>query len=151
MRMGRRVGVILVGHGSTARYNKELIEYYAEKLRPQYDYVACAFLRINEPPLNEALSRALKEDLDEIVVLPVFLARGAHTDQDIPKMLGLPEGERTKIADLGDRKVKIVYGHTIGKDDRVTEILRDRIGEALRLANTGGGVNKRGGPEGSGD
>jgi sirohydrochlorin ferrochelatase len=131
--MKKKVGVILVGHGSTERYNKELVEYYAEKLRAYYDYVACAFIQVNEPLLGSALSNALKEDLDEIVIQPVFLARGAHTDYEIPRMLGFSEGKRTKVVDLGDRKVKIIYGNTIGKDDRVVEVLRDRIEEALRL------------------
>jgi len=125
--------VILVGHGSAGRYNKELIEYYAEKLKPRYDYVAYAFIKVNEPLLSDALARALKEDLDEIVVQPVFLARGIHTDHDIPKTLGLPEGERAKVVDFGNRKVKIIYSNTIGKDDRIVEILHDRIEEALRL------------------
>jgi sirohydrochlorin cobaltochelatase len=131
--MKKKVGVILVGHGSIERYNKELVEYCAEKLRAYYNYVACAFIRINEPLLSDALSNALKEDLDEIVIQPVFLARGAHTDYDVPRMLGLSEGKRTKVVDLGSKKVKIIYGNTIGKDDRVVEALRDRIEEALRL------------------
>jgi sirohydrochlorin cobaltochelatase len=131
--MNKRIGVILVGHGSNEKYNKELIEYYTEKLRNSYDYVTYAFIQINEPLLNNVLSEVLKKDLDEIIVQPVFLARGAHVDYDIPKILGLSKGEKIKIINSGNKKVKIIYSNPIGKDDRIVDILHDRIKESLKI------------------
>ncbi len=134
--MKKKIGVILVGHGSSEKYNKELIEYCTEKLRNYYDYVTYAFIQINEPLLNNVLSEVLKEDLNEIIIQPVFLARGAHVDYDIPKILGLSKGEKIKIINSENKKIKIIYSNPIGKDDRIVDILRDRVEESLKIEDS---------------
>lgn len=126
------IGIILVGHGSKESHNKEVVEHFAEKLKSRYPYVRCAFVQINEPSLKESLMEAVKSGIKKIVVQPVFLTRGVHVDYDLPRILGLAPGERSGILEILDEKVEVVISEPMGKDDRIVEVLVDRIEEALK-------------------
>lgn len=130
--MQKKIGVILVGHGSKERYNMDAIKYFAVKLKPKYPYVGYAFIQINGPSLKEALSEAVGAGVDEIVIQPVFLTRGVHVDQDIPKIIGIPSGARSSEMEFGTKRVRVLLSDPIGPDDRILDILSDRIREALR-------------------
>lgn len=127
----KKKGILLVGHGSKEPYNKEAIKHFAEKLKAEYGYVGYAFIQINEPALASALEDASKLGLDELVVQPVFLTRGIHVDCDIPELLGLPKCSTSGTIVVADRQIKIRYGRPLDKDDRIIEIIKDRIREAL--------------------
>ncbi|MCS7103715.1 MAG: sirohydrochlorin nickelochelatase [Candidatus Korarchaeum sp.] len=130
--MGDMIGVILVGHGSSKHYNSEVVKYFADKLRNRYPYVDYAFIQINKPSLNEALLKAVSSGIESLVIQPVFLTRGAHVDHDIPRILGLSDGAKKGKIELMGRSVNLIISEPIGMDDRLVEILSDRIEEALR-------------------
>ncbi|MDH5806388.1 MAG: sirohydrochlorin nickelochelatase [Candidatus Verstraetearchaeota archaeon] len=125
------IGVILVGHGSKEPYNKNAIKYFAEKLKDKYSFVKFAFIQINKPSLKDVLKEAIASGIDKIVVQPVFLTRGTHVNQDIPKILGLPIGVKSGTIALSEKKISIVIGEPLGMDDRIVDIISDRIKEAL--------------------
>ncbi len=85
----KKVGVMLVGHGSREPYNKDAIQYFANRLKSAYQYVGYAFMEMSEPSIREALEEASKSGIDELIVQPVFLTRGVHIDFDIPELLGM--------------------------------------------------------------
>ncbi|BDZ70871.1 sirohydrochlorin ferrochelatase [Methanobacterium petrolearium] len=69
--------------------------------------------------------------------MPIFLAHGLHTKQDIPYMLGLGEGRK----DAGYYHEKqeqiefdgeIVYLDPIGVDARIVEIIEKKVEDALK-------------------
>ena len=130
--MQKKIGIILVGHGSKEPCNKETIKYFAKKFESKYPYVGYAFIQIDEPSLLEAVSEGLNSGVDELIIQPVFLTRGIHVDHDIPKILGMPSGMRVMAIESGGKKVRLVLSNPIGADDRIVEILNDRIEEALR-------------------
>ncbi len=130
--MPKKIGIILVGHGSREPHNKRAIKYFAKKLEAEHPYVRCAFMRMNKPSLQEVISESLNAGIEELIIQPVFLTRGTHVDQDIPKILGMPAGARVWRIEAATKKVKVVLSDPIGADDRVVEILNDRIKEALR-------------------
>ncbi|MGC8936696.1 MAG: sirohydrochlorin nickelochelatase [Candidatus Methanomethylicaceae archaeon] len=131
--MEKKIGVILVGHGSKEPYNKNAIKYFAKKIEGKYPYVGYAFIQIDEPSLEKALVEAVESGVEELIIQPVFLTRGIHVDHDIPKIVGLPAGEKSGNLEFGERKVRIVLSDPIGEDDRIVEILADRIGRALKV------------------
>ncbi|MEM2125244.1 MAG: sirohydrochlorin nickelochelatase [Candidatus Methanosuratincola sp.] len=126
----KKIGVILVGHGSRAHYNKDAIEYFAERLKGDYQFVGHAFMEMSKPSINEALETAEKSGIDELIIQPVFLTRGIHVDVDIPKLLGITPGSKSGKIVVSGREIMIKYGSPLGKDERILEILRDRIDAA---------------------
>lgn len=126
----KKVGVMLVGHGSREPYNKDAIQYFADRLEGKYPYIGYAFMENSEPSVREALEDASRSGIDELIVQPVFLTRGVHIDFDIPELLGIPRGSRNGIITVSGKEITIKYGRPLGKDDRILEILVDRIKEA---------------------
>ncbi|MDH7556100.1 MAG: sirohydrochlorin nickelochelatase [Candidatus Methanosuratincola sp.] len=126
----KKTGVILVGHGSREPYNKDAIQYFAERLKSMYEYVGYAFMEMSKPTIQEALQAAAASGLTEVIIQPVFLTRGVHIDFDIPELLGIPRGSRSGMVTVSGKALSVKYGGPIGKDDRILEILIDRIREA---------------------
>lgn len=126
---GEDVAVVLIGHGSTLPYNKEVLEEIRRRieLRGLFKVVRVAFMQLNSPSIEEVLRTLAKDGMKNIVALPVFLADGAHTTEDIPEKLKVAfEGTWEEIG--GD--VKLIYAKPIGVDDRIVDILLDRVKEA---------------------
>lgn len=118
-------GMLLVGHGSKLPHNKALIETTAEHIREKSDefIVKSGFMSINEPSVEEKLEEFRKEDIDVLVVVPLFLAKGIHINRDIPAILGLGEGERRGTFQLNGKTVPLVYADPIGSDPLLAELM----------------------------
>lgn len=128
-----KTGIVLVGHGSKEQYNKETIEFFASKLKSRYDFVAAAFMQINDPPIPKVIQNAIDAGMEKIIVVPFFLARGVHIDQDIPEELGLKSGAKKKTLKGKNGEVLLVYAEPIGKDPRLIDIITDIISTAEKL------------------
>ncbi len=123
------MGVVLIGHGSKLPYGKRVMEELRRRLemRGIYRVVRCAFMQINSPSIEEELRELASSGIKKIIALPVFLADGAHTTEDIPEKLKAAfSGE---WADIG-KDVELIYGKPIGVDERIVDILVDRVKEA---------------------
>ena len=123
------MAVVLIGHGSKMAYNKELLDGLQRlmELRGVFKDVRVAFMQLNSPSIEEVLRELAKNGIKKIVAVPVFLADGTHTTEDIPKTLKKTfEGE---WAELG-QDVELIYGKPIGVDERIVDILLDRINVA---------------------
>lgn len=107
--------LLLVGHGSSLPDNRKTVETHAERIREMslFEEVDTCFVQ-GTPPLEGALERL---DSEEIVVVPVFISSGVHTQEDIPRGLSI---EST------DKDVK--YGDPLGRDGGVTEVILRRAG-----------------------
>lgn len=120
------MAVVLIGHGSKMAYNKELLVGLQRlmELRGVFKDVRVAFMQLNSPSIEEVLRELAKNGINKIVAVPVFLADGTHTTEDIPEKLKIAfEGE---WAELG-QDVELIYGKPIGVDERIVDILLDRI------------------------
>jgi sirohydrochlorin cobaltochelatase len=132
--MGRK-GMLLVGHGSTMPYNKELVEKTAEMVRLQNtDFIVkCGFMNMNTPTIKGALDDFRKEPIDTLVVVPLFLAKGVHIEKDIPGEIGLPEGVKKGTFTLNGKTVPLVYADPIGSDPLLATLMLKNAQAALRL------------------
>lgn len=127
-------GLLLVGHGSSLPYNKQLVEDTARIVSsrdPGY-IVKCAFMNMNTPTIREALEEFRKEDIDTVVVVPVFLARGVHINKDIPEVLGLPEGSYRGSFTKNGSEIPLIYADPIGSDPLLAELMLKNAARALR-------------------
>ncbi len=127
---GEDVAVVLIGHGSTLPYNKEVLEEFGRRIemRGIFKTVRVAFMQLNSPSIKEVLRTLAKDGMKKIVAQPVFLADGAHTTEDIPEKL--KEAFEGAWEEIGEN-VKLIYAKPIGVDERIVDVLLDRVKEAM--------------------
>lgn len=142
-----KIGVVLVGHGSRLPYGKDVVSQIAAMYSEDQDFlVEVGFMNMSKPSIPEAINRLSENGVEKIVVTPVFLAHGVHTTEDIPRILGLNNGndELEQGHDHGhdhghshEEEVKIdfngeiIYTEPLGADKRIAEIVKDRVNDAL--------------------
>jgi sirohydrochlorin ferrochelatase len=143
-----KIGVLLVGHGSRLPYGKDVVSQIAEMYSADEDFIVeVGFMNMSTPSIPEAINRLAEKGAEKIIVTPVFLAHGVHTTEDIPRILGLNNGndepennshnhshghshsheEEVKI----DFNGEIIYTEPLGADKRIAEIVKDRVNDAL--------------------
>jgi len=127
-------GILVVGHGSKLSYNRDLVVHMAEVLeaRGEFGPVEAAFMQLNQPDIAKGIESLVRRGVNEIYVQPCFLASGIHLTQDIPGELGLPKGKTECTMKVKDREIRLKYCGPIGVDDRVADILADRIRERMK-------------------
>ncbi len=129
-------GLLLVGHGSRLQYNKELITTTAEMMKEyggEYLIKSC-FLEYSNPTVAEGLDLMRSEDLEILIVVPLFLAKGIHILRDIPKILGLEPGKKRGTFTLSDgRVIPLVYAEPIGIDPLLAELMLKNAASALEI------------------
>lgn len=137
------VGVILVGHGSRLPYGKDVLSQLAEIYKKNTNYpVEIGFMNMDQPSIPTSINKLADLGVKKIVVTPVFLADGVHTTQDIPRILGLGNGDETMEHHHHHHEHKheeehvhfhgeIIYTKPLGADIRIAEIIKDRVENAL--------------------
>lgn len=155
-----RTGVLLLSHGSRLRYNKEFLTELYEQYSKQADYPSSyGFMELSEPDIPDSANSLIKnEDLERLVVVPVFIAPGMHTKIDIKTILNLihkkedkprPKSSTQKEIKINriileedpdhahkydetvDFEGEILYPDPIGADDILIEILEDMVNGVL--------------------
>ena len=147
-----KTGILLVSHGSRLKYNKEFISALFEKFEKSCDYPCnFGFMELAEPDIPTAIDNLLENnEVDRLIVVPVFIAPGVHTTNDIPTILGLKESEghhhhhdhehshehthdHHHHHDLSsiDFDGEILYPEPIKADDILIDILVKKVNNAL--------------------
>ncbi len=128
--IGDGVGLSVVGHGTERNENSaKAIEYHADRIRQRdrFDEVKALFMD-EEPEVDDVTDYFESED---IVVVPLFIADGYHTQEDIPEDMGLTEDYR-----LGWDVPATVDGHRIwytgavGTEDLMADVVLERAADA---------------------
>jgi precorrin-8X/cobalt-precorrin-8 methylmutase len=130
-----KIGLVLIGHGSELSAYKETVEKLAEIIRRRSPFliVKTGFMELNIPSIDDAISSAIQEGAEKIIVVPVLLAESRHTMQDIPRLLGMKNGQcQGTLFFKGRGEVQVAYGAPIGADSRLAEIILDRATTASR-------------------
>ena len=151
---------IYVSHGSRLDDGEEVIKAYKEMYAEEFPDmpVEYGFMEIRKPGIPETIKKLTSEnDLDKIIVVPVFVAHGLHTKRDIPGMLGIESdyegddhGHHHHHHDHDDHHHghhhhhhhdhdeepvefdgEIVLTDPLGIDKRMYEIIKDRVSEHL--------------------
>ena len=81
--------LLVVAHGSRrAESNDEirsLTEKVSQRCADRFDRVECAYLELAEPLIPDAIRSLADDGAKSVLVVPYFLARGAHVASDIPE------------------------------------------------------------------
>ena len=131
--MGEKIGILALGHGSKLPHNKDVVTEVADLIAKKYSdvVVRTGFMNMNKPTMREGLEAFKGTGVTTIVAVPIFLAHGVHTTEDIPQLLGISrESRRTRIK-LDGRDVTLVYSEPLGSDELIAELAFKRAKEAL--------------------
>lgn len=148
-----KTGILLLSHGSRLDDGEVVIKAYKEMYKKEYpdSAVEYGFMEIRKPGIPESINKLAKNnDLDKIIVVPVFIAHGLHTKRDIPGILGIETDFKQDSHhhhghnhghhhhhhhhhERDDEKIEfdgeIILTDPLGIDTRVYEIIKDRISE----------------------
>jgi len=117
-------GVLVIAHGSRASETEAALDavlsMVGEKLSEEV-VVECAFMEFSDRTVEKGISALATKGVTEIKVVPYFLFMGIHLKEDIPEIV-------TKCA-ANFPDIKITMGEHLGVDERLADILVDRIGD----------------------
>lgn len=117
--------MVIVLHGSPRKSANlwEPFRRYLVKLLGMADGdVLLSYLQFGEPSVGEALRRCLEEGARRIIIHPLFLSSGQHVIKDLPQIL---ESFKQDVPE-----VDLILTPPIGQDERLAEIVKERIEEA---------------------
>ena len=161
--MTEKTGILLLSHGSRLDDGEEVIKAYKEMYQEEFPDmpVEYGFMEIRKPGIPETIKKLSTEnDLEKIIVVPVFVAHGLHTKRDIPGLLGIESDYEAEEGhhhhhhhdhddhddhdhghhnhhhhDHDEEPVEfdgeIVLTDPLGIDKRMYEIIKDRVSEHL--------------------
>lgn len=93
--------LLIVAHGSRrAESNEEikaLTEQVASRANEHFDLVDCAFLELADPLIPDGVNSMVERGAKSIVIVPYFLAKGAHVRDDIPEAVALAQAAHPRV------------------------------------------------------
>ena len=128
--VGDGVGFAVVGHGTERNENSaKAIEYHAERIREtgRFEEVQALYMD-EEPEVDDVTDYFASED---IVVVPLFIADGFHTQEDIPEDMGLTDDYRTGY-DVPSEVAghRIWYAGAVGTEALTADVILERAADA---------------------
>jgi sirohydrochlorin cobaltochelatase len=92
-------GIVLFAHGSRDPDWAQPVRRLAELVgaRDPGARVEIAFLEHLPPPLDQAVDTLLQEGIDDVTVVPVFIAQGGHLKQDLPRIVAAIRETRPRL------------------------------------------------------
>jgi sirohydrochlorin cobaltochelatase len=128
--VGEGFGLAVVGHGTKRNENSaKAIEYHARRVREldRFDEVRALFMD-EEPEIDDVTDHF---ESDDVVVVPLFIADGFHTQEDIPEDMGLTDDYRTgweTPADVDGHR--IWYAGAVGTEPLMADVVLERAADA---------------------
>ena len=128
--VGAGFGLAVVGHGTKRNENSaKATEYHVARAREMdgFDEVEALFMD-EEPEVDDVTEYFSAQD---IVVVPLFVADGYHTQEDIPEDMGLTEDYRTGYdvpASVDGRR--IWYAGAVGTEPLMADVVLERAADA---------------------
>lgn len=141
---GRKVGVVIVDHGSKRAAANDMLDGVVEMYRDivmSADYaggheddgrIVCvtkAHMELCAPSILDAVRTCVeKHGANVVIVAPFFLSRGRHIQEDIPRLVREAEVE---ISQEGNALVECIVAEPLGLDAGVVNVMKKRVDEAL--------------------
>jgi sirohydrochlorin cobaltochelatase len=123
-------GLAVVGHGTERNENSaKAIYHHADRIRERgrFDEVQAVFM--DEDPEVDDVTEFF--DTEDIVVVPLFIADGFHTQEDIPEDMGLTDDYRTGYDVPGEVDGhRIWYSGAVGTEALMADVVLERAADA---------------------
>jgi sirohydrochlorin cobaltochelatase len=128
--VGEGFGLAVVGHGTERNENSaKAIQYHADRIaaRERFDEVMAVFMD-EDPEVDDVADLFSTPD---VVVVPLFVADGFHTQEDIPEDMGLTDDYRTGYdVPATVEGVRIWYAGAVGTEDLMADVVLERAADA---------------------
>ncbi|MFB6308089.1 MAG: CbiX/SirB N-terminal domain-containing protein [Haloarculaceae archaeon] len=128
--VGEGFGLAVVGHGTERNENSaKAIRYHADRIRERdrFDEVQALFMD-EDPEVDDVTDYFESED---IVVVPLFIADGFHTQEDIPEDMGLTDDYRTGWDTPAEVEGhRIWYSGAVGTEPLMADVVLERAADA---------------------
>jgi len=131
--MKNKIGILALGHGSRLPHNKEVVTEVAKAIVEKYPdtIVRTGFMNMNSPTMDEGLKAFENTGVTSIIAVPIFLAHGVHTTEDIPEILGVSRENRKRNVKINGNDVTMIYAEPLGSDPAIADLAYRRAIEAL--------------------
>ncbi|MCX7843467.1 MAG: CbiX/SirB N-terminal domain-containing protein [Clostridia bacterium] len=115
-------GILILAHGSKRQETERIMNSLVSKVKAKTGkhLVQAAYLQFSEQNLEAGIEGLAREGARDIKVVPMFLFDGVHVTEDIPKELDAIKEKHPGL--------KISMTKHLGDDDRIADIIVDRIG-----------------------
>ncbi|KAB1196646.1 MULTISPECIES: CbiX/SirB N-terminal domain-containing protein [Haloferax] len=128
--VGSGFGLAVVGHGTERNENSaKAIEYHADRIRDMDRFDEVQALYMDEEPEVDDVTDYFESD--DVVVVPLFVADGFHTQEDIPEDMGLTDDYRDgyEIPTVVDGH-RIWYAGAVGTEGLMADVVLERAADA---------------------
>ena len=115
------VDVLIIGHGSKDPNAKLSIKYIVDGLTSTYRNIDYCFLEIEEPNIQQGITKFEKNNPKVLVIVFYFLHKGAHVKRDIYEDLN-PALEKSNLENV------LITKH-IGTDEKMIDLIIERAKE----------------------
>jgi sirohydrochlorin cobaltochelatase len=114
--------IILFAHGARDPQWAEPFKEIQKRVKAQLKdtKVELAFLELMQPTLEDAVKNLTAQEINQITIIPLFLAQGGHLKEDLPKLLN----------DIRKKNPQIVF-HIASALGEAEEILESICGWVL--------------------
>lgn len=115
--------VLYVSHGSRVKETRHEAMAFMEQVHQKVDVALreTCFLELASPDIGEGIDSLVEQGATSIAVVPVLLLSAGHYYEDIP--------DEVKKSVLRYPDVRFTYGKPLGVQDRLVEILAERLQE----------------------
>ncbi len=127
--MSAKKGLVIVGHGSKLHYYREVMEFHRERIKKAgfFDEVELAFAAHGRKPTVDEVVK--KMESEEIYLVPLFMAYGVHTAEELPELLGFEFREGAVELEMEGKRV--ILCEPVGKDELITHAILNRVMAAI--------------------
>lgn len=124
-RSTKETAVLIVGHGTREPEGTYgFLELVSSVQKQVHSYVQPAFLEITPPSVPEGAEHCLSTGAEHLLVIPLFLFGGQDIKKKLPQAL-----EKVRMR---NPQLAVALSPHIGPDRRIPEILKERLGSAMR-------------------
>ena len=135
--VGAGYGLALVGHG-TERHEGSggSTQYHAARIRDRDRFDEVRALFMDEPPYVDGVTEHF--EAGNVILVPLFVADGYHTREDIPEDIGLTDDYRTgyDVPATVDGH-RLWYSGAVGTESLLVEVILERAAKAGASIETG--------------
>ncbi len=132
-----KTAVLVIAHGSRVKAANEDLHGVIRWIRAinRWDIAEPCFLQFEEPNLSQAVEHVISQGAQRLVIVPFLLFPGNHLQRDIP--------DEVDILRKKHPQVEILLTRHTGIDERLAQMVMERVNETLQRDNAKPTMNLR--------
>lgn len=114
-------GILVLAHGSRAKETQNTLNAIVDMVKKKLPdrIIEIGYMEFSDINIEKGLKLLVEKGVGDIKVIPYFLFEGIHIKEDIPNEIAEFQKEH--------KDIRITILDTLGVDERLADILVDRI------------------------